>query len=65
MIGELATIVKGIGPPDILLTEDESSSSYLMPVALPEDSFLRGYAPILNAQVAGFYTAKNNSKVSQ
>ncbi|RXG59097.1 Telomerase-binding protein EST1A [Armadillidium vulgare] len=57
VIGELATIVKGIGPPDIKLKEDSPSlpPPYFMLITLPEDAFLKGYVHIVSAQVGSDY----------
>ncbi|XP_063610362.1 telomerase-binding protein EST1A-like [Penaeus indicus] len=46
-VAELATILRGFGPPDVPLTDAASIDA--VPVKLMEDSFLRGYEPLLPA----------------
>lgn len=46
-VAELATILRGFGPPDVPLTDAVSADA--VPVKLMEDSFLRGYEPLLPA----------------
>ncbi|XP_047483558.1 telomerase-binding protein EST1A-like isoform X2 [Penaeus chinensis] len=46
-VAELATILRGFGPPDVPLTD--AASIEVVPVKLMEDSFLRGYEPLLPA----------------
>ncbi|KAK3854173.1 hypothetical protein Pcinc_039329, partial [Petrolisthes cinctipes] len=66
-VGELATILQGLGPPDVPLTEMASSSSAgggggvdagvgLVLLRLTEDTFLRGYEPLLPAHSVITYT---------
>ncbi|XP_042892814.1 telomerase-binding protein EST1A-like [Penaeus japonicus] len=46
-VAELATILRGFGPPDVHLTD--AASTEAVPVKMMEDSFLRGYEPLLPA----------------
>ena len=62
VVGELATIVKGIGPPDVPLVE-ANRPQHFFTVSLPEDSFLRGYSPIASAQGSTYYAPRNVNKV--
>ena len=61
-VGELATLVKDLGPPDV--TIEEQLSKNFMPVTLPEDSFLRGYTPLLAAQETTYFIPCNSPIVS-
>ncbi|MPC33419.1 Telomerase-binding protein EST1A [Portunus trituberculatus] len=58
-VAELATILRGFGTPDVPLTQSTAGSSPpsgdLVPLRLSEDTFLRGYEPLLSAHSSIFF----------
>lgn len=70
-VGELATILQGLGPPDVPLTEMSSTTvpaggvdGGLVPLRLTEDTFLRGYEPLLPAHSVITYAPPTAHTVS-
>lgn len=61
-VAELATILRGFGPPDVPLTDAVSADA--VPVKLMEDSFLRGYEPLLPAHRTLSYSPSHIHSVS-
>ena len=63
IIGELATLIKGLGPPDVELF-DVKQTGDLVPVILLEDTFLRGYSPLLDAHSSSTFVSSSVSMVN-